>query len=300
MLKIAFSPVYKYDLAPTHRFPMLKYELIQEQLLYEGVAEAENFFHPEPLTDEVILETHEAGYWNSLKDQTISPKEIRKIGFPMSPKLVERTSVISGGTVQCALYAQRYGVAMNGAGGTHHSFSNRGEGFCMLNDVAIGANYLLNRGLARKILVVDLDVHQGNGTASLFQGSDRVFTFSMHGEKNFPHHKEASHLDIGLPDGTGDAEYLRILRDVLPRLFDDVAPDFVFFNAGVDVLATDRLGRLSLSMAGCRDRDRIVMKLCKQNNIPLSVSMGGGYSERLATIVDAHVHTFKSAQEIFF
>jgi acetoin utilization deacetylase AcuC-like enzyme len=189
---------------------------------------------------------------------------------------------------------------MNIAGGTHHAFTDRGEGFCLLNDIAIAANYLLYHKLAKKILVVDLDVHQGNGTAQIFSNKPEVFTFSMHGAGNYPLHKEKSDLDIALPDHTDDATYLQLLSKQLPRLIDEVQPEFIFFLSGVDVLATDKLGRLSMSIAGCKERDRLVLSLCKDNNIPVAVSMGGGYSQRIADIVEAHANTYRVAQEIFF
>lgn len=300
MLKIAFAPIYRYDLPQGHRFPMEKYEILPEQLLYEGTVRPDNFFEPHPVEAPVILLTHEAEYWEKLKSQTLSAKEIRAIGFPMTPRLVDRGRYIAAGTIECALYARQYGVALNIAGGTHHSFSYKGEGFCVFNDIAIAANYLLNRGLAQKILVVDLDVHQGNGTAQIFSEEPRVFTFSMHGEKNYPVRKERSDLDIGLPDGTEDAPYLRILHNTLPQLIDVVQPDLVFYLSGVDVLATDKLGRLSLSMAGCKERDRIVLEICKRNGIPVAISMGGGYSQRLAHVIEAHANTYRLAQELFF
>ncbi|MFZ2901212.1 MAG: histone deacetylase [Saprospiraceae bacterium] len=300
MLKIAFHPTYKYELPPGHRFPMVKYELLPEQLLYEGTVTEANFFQPEALAEEVILWTHQEEYWTKLKEQRLSAKEIRAIGFPMTERLVQRGRHIANGTVQAALYAQEHGVAMNIAGGTHHSFSYKGEGFCVLNDIAIASNYLLREGKARKILIVDLDVHQGNGTAQIFQNEDRVFTFSMHGAKNYPARKERSSLDIGLPDGMTDEPYLRILRSTLPALIDSVEPDFIFYLSGVDVLETDKLGRLSLSLEGCRERDRIVLEACRRNRIPVAASMGGGYSDRIATIVEAHANTYRLAQEIFF
>ena len=232
---------------------------------------------------------------------------------------IKRTITISGGTVECALFALKYGVSMNTAGGTHHAFSDHGEGFCLLNDVAIAANYLIDNQLAKRILVVDLDVHQGNGTAAIFRNSSRkwsknkqntegsseenlgsVFTFSVHGANNYPLHKEQSDLDIGLPDGVEDAFYLKIVYENLALLFDEIQPDFVFFNSGVDVLATDKLGKLQLTQEGCRQRDKLVFEFCKRYKVPISVSMGGGYSPRVATIVDAHANTFRTAQEVFF
>ena len=300
MLKIAFSPVYKYELPEGHRFPMIKYELLPEQLLYEGTVTEENFFHPEPLTEETILLTHESLYWQKLKNQQLSRKEIRAIGFPMTEKLVQRGMHIANGTLQCALYAREYGVALNIAGGTHHSFSYKGEGFCVLNDIAIAANYLLGRNFAQKVLIVDLDVHQGNGTAQIFRNKKEVFTFSMHGAKNYPLRKEQSDLDIPLPDKTTDESYLKTLQDTLPRLFDEVQPDMVFYLAGVDVLESDRLGRLSLSLSGCKERDRFVFESCKRNGLPVAVSMGGGYSKHLPYLIEGHANTYRVAQEIFF
>ncbi len=300
MLKIAYSTIYKYELPEGHRFPMIKYELLPEQLLYEGTVRESNFFHPAPLDEATILWTHDLAYWEKLKTLALSRKEIRAIGFPLSETLVRRGMHIANGTVQCALYAMQYGVALNVAGGTHHSFTDHGEGFCVLNDIAIAANYLLKKALARKILVVDLDVHQGNGTAQIFESNNNVFTFSMHGTKNYPVRKEKSDLDIGLPDKTGDDAYLKLLGETLPSLLDLVEPDVIFYLSGVDVLATDKLGRLSMSLAGCKERDRMVLQICKDNGIPVAVSMGGGYSERIATIVEAHANTFRLAQEVFF
>lgn len=300
MLKIAYSPIYRYSVPPKHRFPMEKYTLLPEQLLYEGTVTEDNFFHPEPLTEEVILWTHTAEYWHKLKHQQLSRKEIRAIGFPMSEQLVTRGTHIANGTVQCARYAQTYGVALNIAGGTHHSFTDRGEGFCLLNDIGIAANYLLRKEIVKRVLVVDLDVHQGNGTAQIFKHEPRVFTFSMHGAKNYPHRKEQSDLDIGLADKTTDEPYLKQLRAVLPRLIDEVQPDIIFYLSGVDVLSTDKLGRLGMSIQGCKERDRFVFETCKQNGIPVAVSMGGGYSERIAHIIEAHANTFRLAADIFF
>ncbi|MEM7106453.1 MAG: histone deacetylase [Bacteroidota bacterium] len=300
MLKIAFSSIYKYTLPPGHRFPMIKYELLPEQLVYEGTIREDNFFEPEPLKENVILRTHDQGYWDKLRMLTITPKEARKIGFPMSKALIDRGKVIANGTIQCALFAKEYGVSMNIAGGTHHAFAERGEGFCVLNDIAIASNYLLDQQLAEKILVVDLDVHQGNGTAKIFEDESRVFTFSMHGENNYPLRKETSDLDIGLPDGMTDQPYLSILKNTLPSLIDEVEPDFIFYLSGVDIVESDKLGRLSVSQEGCKQRDQFVFEICKKNKIPVAVSMGGGYSEKIADIVDAHANTYRTAQNLYF
>jgi acetoin utilization deacetylase AcuC-like enzyme len=189
---------------------------------------------------------------------------------------------------------------MNVAGGTHHAFRDRGEGFCCLNDQAVAANWLLSQDPSQKILIIDLDVHQGNGTASIFQGEPRVFTFSMHGAKNYPLRKEKSNLDLDLPDGLTDQPYLAMLNKQLPLIAEQFQPSFIFYQSGVDILETDKLGRLNITRDGCKKRDQLVFDFCKKNNLPIVVSMGGGYSPKLADIVDAHVNTFKAAQEIFF
>lgn len=279
---------------------MEKYSLIPEQLLYEGTIREDNLFDPGILDESIVLLTHEAGYWEKLKYQQLSPREQRRTGFPLSPQLVMRARVIPRGTIRNAEYALMYGVSINGAGGTHHAFSDHGEGFCLLNDIAIAANHLLQEQVVQKILVVDLDVHQGNGTAHIFRDEGRVFTFSMHCEANYPLHKERSDLDIALPPFIGDEEYLRILQETLPRLIDEVEPDLVFYLAGVDILETDKLGKLNCSRAGCKARDEYVFKMCKQHGIPVSVSLGGGYSPQIKDIIEAHCNTFRLAQEIWF
>lgn len=300
MLKVAFDPIYKYELPEGHRFPMLKYELLPEQLLYEGTLIEENFFRPTKLTHQELILTHTPEYLYKLDNQLLERKEIIKIGFPMTPILVERGKYIAGGTYQAARFAKVHGVGMNIAGGTHHSFADHGEGFCVFNDIAIAANLMLARNEAKQILIIDLDVHQGNGTAKIFENEPRVFTFSMHGRKNYPLKKESSKLDIALEDGTEDSLYLSILGQVLSSLFDHVQPDFVFYLSGVDILSTDKLGRLSISLKGCKERDRMVFNECKRHGVPVAVSMGGGYSHRIADIIEAHANTFRLAQEIYF
>lgn len=300
MLFIAWSPVYAHPLPEGHRFPMLKYELLPEQLLREGIISTENFFTPTPLREDEILLTHSPEYLYQLQQLQLSQTEIRRMGFPLSKELVHREIVLLNGTLESAKRALQNGVAFNSAGGTHHAYRNRGEGFCLLNDIAVAANVLLHEKLAQQILVVDLDVHQGNGTASIFEKNPAVFTFSMHGAKNYPMHKEQSDLDIELADGTDDSTYLQLLKQHLPRLVDTVEPDFIFYQAGVDVLATDKLGRLGLSPAGCASRDRFVFETCRRNKVPVAVSMGGGYSQHIKDIVDAHTNTYRAAVEIYF
>jgi len=300
MLKIAYDPIYAHPLPKGHRFPMLKYELIPEQLLHEGIISADNLFSPESLDEQTILLTHDATYWQHLRDLTLPAKEERRIGFPLSARLVEREIRIAKGTIDGCRYAYKYGVAFNVAGGTHHAGTNWGEGFCLLNDQAIAANYLLANGLAKSILIIDLDVHQGNGTAQIFEKESRVFTFSVHGDKNFPFRKEHSDLDIPLADGIEDDEYLNLLKTTLPRLIEQQQPDFIFYLAGVDILASDKLGKLSLSKEGCKERDRFVFEQCKTNQIPVQVSMGGGYSPNIKDIVEAHCNTYRVANDIYF
>lgn len=300
MLKIAYDPIYAHPLPEGHRFPMLKYELIPGQLLHEGLITQNNLFSPHPMDEEVILWTHDKDYWLQLTSLTLSPKEQRRIGFPLTAELVEREIRIGQGTIDGCHYAFEYGVAFNVAGGTHHAGSNWGEGFCLLNDQAMAANYLLHNGLAKSILIVDLDVHQGNGTAQIFEHNAQVFTFSMHGDKNFPFRKERSDLDIPLADGTDGQTFLNLLYQTLPKLIQQQKPDFVFYLAGVDVLATDKLGKLSLTIEECKARDQFVLRQCYSHQIPVQVSMGGGYSAHIRDIVEAHCNTYRTAENIFF
>lgn len=299
MVKIAYDSIYAHPLPEGHRFPMLKYELIPEQLLHEGTITAENIFSPAPCALEIVLWTHDAEYVDKLLQQTLSASEQRKIGFPQSPALTQRELIITQGTIDCCHYALQFGAALNVAGGTHHAFADRGEGFCLLNDFGVAANYLLKKQLAQQILIIDLDVHQGNGTASLFAQEPRVFTFSMHGAHNYPFHKEQSDLDIPLPDGIDDAAYLNLLEQNLKQLFTQVKPDFVFYLSGVDILATDKFGKLKISMEGCKQRDAMVFEHCKKQKTPVVVAMGGGYSPDVRDIVEAHCNTFRLANAIF-
>lgn len=300
MLKIAWRQEYVLPLPPNHRFPMSKYEVLPQQLLHEGTIGNQNLFAPAPVSEELILLSHTKEYWNKLNALKLTPQEIRRTGFPLSQQLVQREVMIAQGTVECAHHALQHGIAMNIAGGTHHAFTNRGEGFCLLNDIAIASHDLLSKNLVKKILVVDLDVHQGNGTAEIFRNDSRVFTFSMHGAHNYPLIKETSDLDIGLPDGTEDTFYLKTLDANLKHLMETIQPEFIFFQSGVDVLATDKLGRLGLTREGCKQRDKLVLRTAKENKVPVVASMGGGYSENFKDIIEAHANTYRLAQEIFF
>jgi acetoin utilization deacetylase AcuC-like enzyme len=300
MLKIAFHPIYKHPLPEGHRFPMEKYDLLPKQLLHEGTCEGENFFKPYLIDESLILRVHTAAYVERLKNLDLSKKEIRVSGFPLSQELVDREQIIAQGTIDACKFALEYGVSMNIAGGTHHAFSDRAEAFCLLNDQAIAARYLQDQNLAQKILMVDLDVHQGNGTAEIFQNDDSVFTFSMHGKGNYPFRKETSDLDIEIPDGTGDEAYLKQLKEVLPELIERTKPDFIFYLCGVDILETDKLGRLSCTIKGCKERDRFVLQTCHDLQIPVECSMGGGYSKEIKYIIEAHANTYRAAQQIYF
>lgn len=297
-MKIAYHQIYTHPLPADHRFPMIKYELIPEQLLREGVIQSDWLFAPEPATEEVVCQTHTPAYWEQLRDQTLLPKEQRKIGFPQSPELTLREIVIAQGTIDIALHALDKGIGLNIAGGTHHAFADRGEGFCLLNDFAIAANYLLKQKRIKQALIIDLDVHQGNGSAAIFAHNPHVYTFSMHGAHNYPFHKEVSDWDIPLADGTDTDTYLKLLSDALPELINKVKPDIVFYLSGVDILETDKFGKLKVTPQGCRQRDELVFETLHRHQIPCAVAMGGGYSPHVRDVVNAHCQTFRAAAEI--
>ncbi|RCH55932.1 histone deacetylase [Mucilaginibacter hurinus] len=299
MLKIAYDKFYAHPLPEGHRFPMVKYELIPGQLLHEGLISEENLFVPGECPEYIILLTHTSNYWQHLRHLTLPPGEVRRIGFPLSAQLVDREIRIAEGTIDGCHYAFEHGVAFNVAGGTHHAGTHWGEGFCLLNDQAIAANYLLNNSLASRILIIDLDVHQGNGTAQIFENEPRVYTFSMHGANNFPFRKERSDKDIALPDYTGNEKYLALLTSALTAIINQHKPDFIFYLAGVDVLQTDKLGKLGMTIEGCKTRDRFVLEQCALKGIPVQISMGGGYSPNIKDIVEAHCNTYRIANDIY-
>ena len=299
MFPIAFHPIYKYPVPEAHRFPMDKYELLPMQLLREGLADQSEFFSPTPVDMQAVYAVHDREYADRFVQGKLSRKEMRRIGFEQTPLLADRELRITNGTLQGALKAFDTGIAFNIAGGTHHAGPDYGEGFCMINDQAVAAQFLIDRKKVKQVLIIDLDVHQGNGTADIFSNQPRVFTFSMHGSNNFPFRKEKSDLDIPLADRTGDQTYLQILSDVLPKLVDQVKPDFIFYQAGVDILHTDRIGRMACTQQGCRQRDEMVLHTAKKHGIPLQCSMGGGYSPQLRTILEAHTNTFRAASQIF-
>lgn len=300
MLKIAYHPAFQHPLREGHRFPMVKYELIPAQLLHEGIVAKEHFFEPQLASFEMLCLAHGKEYVEALFALTLDPKMVRRIGFPLSRELVNRERYIVQGTIDGALSALgSCGIAFNIAGGTHHAGYDFGEGFCLFNDQAVAAAYLVNEGLAKQVAIIDLDVHQGNGTAHIFAKDPNVYTFSMHGEKNFPFIKEHSDRDVALQDGIADELYLAILEQELQQLFEAVKPDFVFYQAGVDILFTDKLGKLKVSPEGCRLRDYMVLQACASRDIPVQVSMGGGYSVHIKDIVNAHVETYRVAIDVF-
>lgn len=299
MLSIAYDPIYQLPLPEGHRFPMEKYDLLPKQLIHEGTCTEEDFFVPKKIAFSALKRVHTPLYLENLLKGKLNSKEIRKIGFPLSKILIEREQIIAGGTVEGALKALKNGIAMNIAGGTHHAFSDHGEAFCLLNDQAIAAQYLLDHTPVQRVLIIDLDVHQGNGTAEIFKYNPQVFTFSIHGAKNYPFHKETSDLDIALEDHTPDQVYLDQVKLHVPLLIEEFQPDFIFYLCGVDVVATDKLGRLGMSINGCKTRDQLVLSLCKEKNIPVQCSMGGGYSKDIKVILEAHANTFRVAQHIY-
>ena len=297
-MDIAYAPCYVLDVPEGHRFPMQKYALLKDQILHEGIVTASNFFEPEVMHEADILRAHDAEYWHRTLNGLWTRQEERRSGFPWSAAMVERERVIMQGTLDCAKRALRSGtVAMNIAGGTHHAYANRAEGFCILNDFGIAAHHLLDSGDVSRVLIVDCDVHQGNGSAVMLADEPRVTTFSMHGASNYPMHKETSDVDVALPDGTSDDTYLESLERHLDTLIakDGPHPDLVMYQCGVDVLQSDKLGKLGLTMSGCAERDRFVFERCADHDIPVVCAMGGGYSPSVNTVVQAHVNTFRAA-----
>ncbi|HRP90124.1 MAG TPA: histone deacetylase [Edaphocola sp.] len=299
MYSIAFHNKYNHPLPEGHRFPMAKYDLLQQQLLFRGIATEEQFFEPQKVLLSDVYKVHDQSYTDNFVNLKLSPKEARQIGFEQNQDIIDRELLLIGGTIQGALNSFNDGIAFNIAGGTHHACKANGEGFCMLNDQAIAGQYLLDHTSVKKVLIIDLDVHQGNGTADIFHGRKDVYTFSMHCEANYPFHKKQSHKDVGLPIDTKDEAYLSILEESLKEIANNFSANFIFYQAGVDILETDKMGKLKCTLEGCKERDRMVMEFAKRQNIPMQCSMGGGYSPELKTILEAHTNTFEVATEIF-
>ena len=294
-LTVWSSARYTFPLPPDHRFPVAKYAMLRDRVIAEGIVEPGLVCDPPAATDDELRLVHTAEYVERFNAGRMDPAEVRRIGFPWSEELVERSRRAVGGTIAAARHALVHGVAMNLAGGTHHAFADHGEGFCVYNDVAVAIRVLQRTGLIARAVVVDLDVHQGNGTHAILSGDPGVFTFSMHGGRNFPFHKLNGSLDIELADGTRDDEYLSRLADVLPGILARAAPDIVFYIAGADPHEGDALGRLSLSFAGLARRDAYVVSQCREVGIPVAISIGGGYGRRIDDTVAIHVETARIA-----
>lgn len=297
-MKIAYCPEFAYPLPEGHVFPMAKYRLLPERLIEFGIVDQEEFFRPKPVDSRLLEAVHCAEYIGRLSNLDLTVKEMRKTGFPLCENIMKREWLVTGGTVDGSLLALEEGVAGSIAGGTHHAFYDHGEGYCLLNDQVVAAQNLIDIKLAKKVLIIDLDVHQGNGTAALCAGRKDIFSLSLHAAKSYPTRKQKSDLDVALPTDCGDEEYLATLEATLQEVSSQFEADFVFYQAGVDVLADDRLGHLSLSLDGCMKRDEMIFDFCKEHDLPVFVTVGGGYSENLETILKAHCNTFTAAKAL--
>ena len=294
-LKVSHHPDYFLPLPEGHPFPMAKYTLVHEYLVARGVLAVDDIVQPREAARADLERVHAAGYLDKLYGAGLSADEQRRLGVPWSERLLRRSRLAVQGTLDAAGHALRDGLAGNLAGGTHHAFTDRGEGFCVLNDVAVAIRALQASGSIDRALVIDLDVHQGNGTAAIFAGDPSVFTLSVHGERNYPAVKMRSSLDVGLPDGTGDDEYLEALRSSVPQVLSGFRADLVFYLAGVDVAAGDRYGRFALSTAGVRARDRWVLETVRQAGLPLVITLAGGYARDAASTAALHCLVFEEA-----
>lgn len=297
-MKIFYTDKYTIELPPDHRFPMGKYQLVRLGLLDAGIVSTNELFEPQIIAPEIVTLAHTRKYVESICNGTIEPAAMRRIGFPWSPALVTRSLASVGGAICAAEEALNTGVSGNLAGGTHHAQINWGEGYCVFNDIAVTILYLLKKRIIQRAAIVDLDVHQGNGNSAILGGRNDVFIFSMHGAKNYPFRKVPSTLDVDLPDNTDDTAYLASLAAHLPQVW-AFKPDIVFYQAGVDPLKEDLLGRLALSHTGLSARDRLVISACKQRGIPISLALGGGYAKPISLTVKAHVETYRVLKEIF-
>ena len=297
-MRAFFCDTYEVPLPPGHRFPMPKYRELRERLVREGVLRSGELEESDLIDRGSLLLVHTPEYLEAMFSGRLDAAEERQLGFAWSEALIVRSRASVFGTVAAAREALRDGLAGNLAGGTHHAYAGRGTGFCVFNDIAVAARSLQREGLIDRALIVDLDVHQGDGTAAIFAGDESVFTFSMHGAKNFPFRKQRSSLDVELPDGCDDARYLDELRRHLPEVISRARPDILFFQGGVDPLGGDLLGRLNLSLEGLRSRDRMVAVAARESGIPLVLTLGGGYTKPVERSVEAHVGTWRQAREI--
>ena len=295
-MRAFYSDHFVLPLPEGHRFPMAKYWGLRARIVEDRIIDPADLHEAPTATWDELRLVHTADYVDAIATGTVGRDIQRRIGFPWSPAMVERSRRSVGATIAAARAALEDGVSANLAGGTHHAFADRGEGYCVFNDVAVAARVLQRERLARRIAIVDLDVHQGNGSAAIFQGDDDVFTFSMHGEKNFPFKKETSDLDVALPDGMGNEGYLSALNEHLPAVLNTHRPDFVFYLAGADPYEGDRLGRLKLTIDGLRERDAMVFDACRSAGLPIAVTMSGGYAADVDAIVTIHSNTIRLAQ----
>jgi acetoin utilization deacetylase AcuC-like enzyme len=297
-MQVFYSPRYYADIGQGHIFPIRKFELVRDRLLSEGTLRPDEISEPAAAKPEQALLVHTEDYVSRLCAGALTPKELRRLGLPWSESLVRRSFYATGGAIAAARIALIEGYASNLAGGTHHSFADRGEGFCVLNDVAIAIRVLRDEGLIRRAAIVDCDVHQGNGTATIFTGDDDAFTFSLHGANNYPLFKAQSTLDVELRDGTTDDEYLKCLTSHLPAVF-AFEPDLVFYLAGADPYAGDKLGRLALTVDGLQHRDRCVLRECYEREVPVATVMSGGYGKDINDTIEIHCNTIRTVKEVF-
>jgi acetoin utilization deacetylase AcuC-like enzyme len=297
-VQVFYTPRYYADIGQGHIFPIRKFELVREKLLAEGTLHPEEIVEPEPAPLEDVLLVHTEDYVSRLRSGDLTTKEIRRLGLPWSESLVRRSFYAVGGTLAATQASLAHGYSSNLAGGTHHSFPDRGEGFCVLNDVAIAIRAMRARKLIRRAAIVDCDVHQGNGTATIFNGDPNTFTFSMHGANNYPLFKAQSTLDVELPDGTSDTAYIETLAAHLPQVFRS-DPEIVFYLAGADPYRGDKLGRLALSIDGLRERDAYVLRKCYEREIPIVTVMSGGYGKDINDTIEIHCNTIRMVKEIF-
>jgi acetoin utilization deacetylase AcuC-like enzyme len=292
-VKVFYSDHFVLPLPEGHRFPMVKYSMLRERVAAAGVCAPGEMRVPRPVSDEEILRCHTEGYLRRVVSGTLTAKEMRHIGFPWSERMVERSRRASGGTLGACLAALEDGFAANLAGGTHHAFADRGEGYCVFNDSAIAARAVQAEGLVERVVVLDTDVHQGNGTAAILGGDASVYTFSIHGAKNFPFRKEESDLDVALPDGADDGEYLDALEDGLEKALDRSGAQLAIYLAGADPFEDDRLGRLCVTKEGLAERDRLVLESCRERGVPVAVTMAGGYAREVEDTVDIHFQSIE-------
>lgn len=297
-MKVFYSDRFVLPLPEGHRFPMVKYSMLRERVAESGVCGAGELRVAEPVSDREILRAHHPDYLERVVSGTLTEKEIRRIGFPWSPRMVERSRRASGGTLGACLAALEDGLAANLAGGTHHAFADRGEGYCVLNDSAIAARAVQDAGLVERVLVIDTDVHQGNGTAAILREDPSIFTFSIHGAKNFPFHKEESDLDAALPDGADDTEFLTALEAGLEAALDAAEAQLAIYLAGADPFVDDRLGRLAVTKRGLAERDRLVLEACRDRGIPVALTMAGGYARKVEDTVDVHFQSVRRAADL--